>query len=169
MTIHGQCNNIQRYSEGEVRENRTGSWNRSSAGMSVRLTCGRSWVRAPSVPRRESCRICGSFFLCLESYMKQFAMPTSPCAASRLANAQKNREHFCSRFNCGRWDLNPHGVPTTRSLVLLVCQFRHFRAFLIKLSRMQEMGLEPTLCCHNRHLKPARLPFRHSCEQMLLY
>ena len=167
------------------------------------MTCGRSWVRAPSVPRRESCRICGSFFLCLENYMKQFAMPTSPCAASRLgtvaasavygqpcvhpheselsasapmfvrawriANAQKNREHFCSRFNCGRWDLNPHGVPTTRSLVLLVCQFRHFRVFLIKLSRMQEMGLEPTLCCHNRHLKPARLPFRHSCEQMLLY
>ena len=34
---------------------------------------------------------------------------------------------------------------------------------------MQEMGLEPTLCCHNRHLKPARLPFRHSCEQMLFY
>ena len=25
-------------------------WNRSSAGMSVRLTCGRSWVRSPSVP-----------------------------------------------------------------------------------------------------------------------
>ena len=89
--------------------------------------------------------------------------------AWRIANAQKNREHFCSRLGCGRWDLNPHGVPTTRSLVLLVCQFRHFRAILIKLSRMQEMGLEPTLCCHNRHLKPARLPFRHSCEQMLFY
>ena len=28
-------------------------WNRSSAGMSVRLTCGRSWVRAPSVPLSE--------------------------------------------------------------------------------------------------------------------
>ena len=23
---------------------------------------------------------------------------------------------------------------------------------------MQEKGLEPSLCCHNRHLKPARLP-----------
>ena len=23
---------------------------------------------------------------------------------------------------------------------------------------MQEAGLEPALCCHNRHLKPARLP-----------
>ena len=28
---------------------------------------------------------------------------------------------------CGRWDLNPHDVTVTRSLVLLVCQFRHFR------------------------------------------
>ena len=136
-----------------------GSWDERP--LDVREVMGSS----PVGSTKKSCRICGSFFLCLESYMKQFAMPTSPCAASRLANAQKNREHFCSRFNCGRWDLNPHGVPTTRSLVLLVCQFRHFRVFLIKLSRMQEMGLEPTLCCHNRHLKPARLPFR----QMLLY
>ena len=31
-------------------------------------------------------------------------------------------------FNqCGRWDLNPHDLMVTRSLVLLVCQFRHFR------------------------------------------
>ena len=29
--------------------------------------------------------------------------------------------------NCGRWDLNPHDIAITRSLVLLVCQFRHFR------------------------------------------
>ena len=39
---------------------------------------------------------------------------------------------------CGRWDLNPHDVTTTRSLVLLVCQFRHFRvsfwAFVVQLS-----------------------------------
>ena len=34
---------------------------------------------------------------------------------------------------------------------------------------MQEMGLEPTQPCDYRHLKPARLPFRHSCEQMILY
>ena len=31
------------------------------------------------------------------------------------------------RKKCGRWDLNPHGLAATRSLVLLVCQFRHFR------------------------------------------
>ena len=31
------------------------------------------------------------------------------------------------RFKCGRWDLNPHDIAATRSLVLLVCQFRHFR------------------------------------------
>ncbi len=30
-------------------------------------------------------------------------------------------------FQCGRWDLNPHDEAITRSLVLLVCQFRHFR------------------------------------------
>ena len=30
-------------------------------------------------------------------------------------------------FSCGRWDLNPHENTPTRSLVLLVCQFRHFR------------------------------------------
>ena len=29
--------------------------------------------------------------------------------------------------HCGRWDLNPHENTPTRSLVLLVCQFRHFR------------------------------------------
>ena len=28
---------------------------------------------------------------------------------------------------CGRWDLNSHVIAHTRSLVLLVCQFRHFR------------------------------------------
>ena len=30
-------------------------------------------------------------------------------------------------FLCGGWDLNPHAVASTRSLVLLVCQFRHLR------------------------------------------
>ena len=33
-------------------------------------------------------------------------------------------------FNhCGRWDLNPHVVTNTRSLVLPVCQFQHFRFY----------------------------------------
>ena len=32
---------------------------------------------------------------------------------------------FC--FKCGRWDLNPHVYTNTRSLVLPVCQFQHFR------------------------------------------
>ena len=30
-------------------------------------------------------------------------------------------------FQCGRWDLNPHANTSTRSLVLPVCQFQHFR------------------------------------------
>ena len=79
----------------------------------------------------------------------------------------EKRESSDPLFPCGRWDLNPHAVASTRSLVLLVCQFRHFRMRFQK-RKMQEMGLEPTLCCHNRHLKPARLPFRHSCAQMKL-
>ena len=33
-------------------------------------------------------------------------------------------------IKCGRWDLNPHDIAATRSLVLLVCQFRHFRISL---------------------------------------
>ncbi len=32
-----------------------------------------------------------------------------------------------TRVKCGRWDLNPHVVSDTRSLVLPVCQFQHFR------------------------------------------
>ena len=31
---------------------------------------------------------------------------------------------------CGEWDLNPHEIAPTRSLVLLVCQFRHLRLYL---------------------------------------
>ena len=39
----------------------------------------------------------------------------------------KRLKSFDLSLSCGRWDLNPHDVTTTRSLVLLVCQFRHFR------------------------------------------
>ena len=40
---------------------------------------------------------------------------------------------FC--FKCGRWDLNPHVYTNTRSLVLPVCQFQHFRMFVTSISR----------------------------------
>ena len=41
---------------------------------------------------------------------------------------KRKTESFPNKITqCGRWDLNPHGIATTRSLVLLVCQFRHFR------------------------------------------
>ena len=68
---------------------------------------------------------------------------------------KEKRESSDSLFSCGRWDLNPHAVASTRSLVLLVCQFRHFRIFcylILNKKRMQEMGLEPTLC------KPQQAP-----------
>ena len=82
--------------------------------------------------------------------------------------------------------MNPHGLAVTRTLILLVYQFRHSRIFccaspaLYELeitlpfrtsaasaipllfpsvrNRVQKMGLEPTRHCCHRHLKPARLP-----------
>ena len=43
-----------------------------------------------------------------------------------------------------------------------MCVKKTRESFSIKVSRdfllLQEAGLEPALCCHNRHLKPARLP-----------
>ena len=40
-----------------------------------------------------------------------------PCASANSATSA----------SCGRWDLNPHEHTPTRSLVLPVCQFQHFR------------------------------------------
>ena len=41
---------------------------------------------------------------------------------------KKTQDSFLSLFvSCGRWDLNPHDANITRSLVLPVCQFQHFR------------------------------------------
>ncbi len=40
---------------------------------------------------------------------------------------RKSLENSRLLTECGRWDLNPHDTNVTRSLVLLVCQFRHFR------------------------------------------
>ena len=52
---------------------------------------------------------------------------------------RKKPQALCLRLfriiQCGRWDLNPHDVSITRSLVLLVCQFRHFRIPSSSLSR----------------------------------
>ena len=39
-----------------------------------------------------------------------------------------------SFWSCGRWDLNPHDVTATRTLILLVCQFRHFRIHSFELN-----------------------------------
>ncbi len=47
-------------------------------------------------------------------------------------------------------------------------QIQHFCS-ICRFLFMQEMGLEPTQPCDYRHLKPARLPFRHSCEQIVFY
>ena len=51
-----------------------------------------------------------------------------------------NKIKISHTFNhCGRWDLNPHGTNATRSLVLLVCQFRHFRNFWLLFSQIAQL------------------------------
>ena len=42
----------------------------------------------------------------------------------------ENSRLFLNNY-CGRWDLNPHAIAGTRSLVLPVCQFQHFRICLV--------------------------------------
>ena len=54
----------------------------------------------------------------------------------------EKRESSDPLFPCGRWDLNPHAVASTRSLVLLVCQFRHFRMRFQK-GRCRRWDLNP--------------------------
>ena len=53
---------------------------------------------------------------------------------------------------CGRRDLNPHDIAITRSLVLLVCQFRHFRSSLyeviaLSLSRRLDYNIKKVVEC----------------------
>ena len=72
--------------------------------------------------------------------------------------ALKNQGFFL-KDSCGRWDLNPHDCNSHKILSLArlpiptLPQKKIFRSFF-----MQEKGLEPSLYCYNRHLKPARLP-----------
>ncbi len=42
--------------------------------------------------------------------------------------------------SCGRWDLNPHVLSDTRSLVLPVCQFQHSRATRCILAQRKPVG-----------------------------
>ena len=49
-----------------------------------------------------------------------------PGCKSLLAR-KKTMDFIHGLFLCGGWDLNPHVIAYTRSLVLLVCQFRHLR------------------------------------------
>ena len=52
------------------------------------------------------------------------------CSQNRINTTKKALLQHCVeglKTTCGRWDLNPHVVTDTRSLVLPVCQFQHFR------------------------------------------
>ena len=51
--------------------------------------------------------------------------PTDEATENKKDPNDFSFESFC--FQCGRWDLNPHVYTNTRSLVLPVCQFQHFR------------------------------------------
>ena len=70
-------------------------------------------------------------------------------SGSPFARKKKDQLFRVDPFlSCGRWDLNPHDKEVTRSLVLLVCQFRHFRipspnnqwrlSYFIKFSRKSQ-------------------------------
>ena len=53
-----------------------------------------------------------------------------PCASANSATSAFAYliKHGTFKYQCGRWDLNPHDHATTRSLVLPVCQFQHSRS-----------------------------------------
>ena len=53
-----------------------------------------------------------------------------PCASANSATSAFAYliKHGTFKYQCGRWDLNPHDHTTTRSLVLPVCQFQHSRS-----------------------------------------
>ena len=74
----------------------------------------------------------------------------------------KNRAaiHSSVLKSCGRWDLNPHKAPMlTRSLVLLVCQFRHFRiSHFIGNFQCGRWDLNPHGANAHKILSLARLP-----------
>ena len=58
----------------------------------------------------------------------------NPAGLGLPQEAKKGRIAICYPSfsnSCGRWDLNPHDIAITRSLVLLVYQFRHFRATML--------------------------------------
>ena len=79
------------------------------------------------------------FHLTMDTLAFGYVLPTTgrtpdlhrleTCAAGRKRKLRSaDFSTFLSHFHsCGRWDLNPHVIANTRSLVLLVCQFRHFR------------------------------------------
>ena len=103
----------------------------------------------------QRCRTCSSVF------------KSKKDIKNREAFIKKTSQHFT---HCGRWDLNPHDHTTTRSLVLPVCQFQHFRIYYLYCMNtvMQEKGLEPSRYCYHMDLNHARLPFRHSCANYIV-
>ena len=65
-----------------------------------------------------------------ESNLKVLPHGPEPCASANSATSAFAYliKHGTFKYQCGRWDLNPHDHTTTRSLVLPVCQFQHSRS-----------------------------------------
>ena len=77
--------------------------------------------------------------------LQKFSLPP-------IALHNRNKKDIEAKKECGRRDLNPHGIATTGTWSLRVCQFRHFRISFAAsnfLRRMREMGLEPTRRCQH--------------------
>ncbi len=82
------------------------------------------------------CASCGAF--CLMGNSEEFPM----------RQKEQPRHRSCSSISCGRRDLNPHDIAATRSLVLLVYQFRHFRTICNYCASLCKKG------CGRRDLNP---------------
>ena len=65
-----------------------------------------------------------------------------PCASANSATSAFAYliKHGTFKYQCGRWDLNPHDHTTTRSLVLPVCQFQHSRSTCYNIAQTFRFG-----------------------------
>ena len=73
------------------------------------------------------------------TWTRTVLLPQAPeaCASANSATSafRKNIKLYVARTlqkeECGRRDLNPHGIATTGTWSLRVCQFRHFRVLFL--------------------------------------
>ena len=89
----------------------------------------RNWASTP-VPYQPSCNTFSRNLSIMETSNVTLIASDETNEKNYLGqcnNETKKEQVIRLALSCGRWDLNPHENTPTRSLVLLVCQFRHFR------------------------------------------